>query len=91
MRESEVYAEIARRKVQFHANEEWQSIWLWGLFQWGEVSHMIKSGKLITNMKKENKTIWVRPSQEIYEKHIKPLIENYTLDELIQMAGWNIN
>jgi len=83
-----IWAEMARRKLQFHNNTNWNEICLWGLFRWGFVSHLIKSGELITGMKKENKTIWVRPSTEAYHKNIEPLLALYTLDELTVMAGW---
>ncbi len=83
-----IWAEMARRKIQFHANEDWDKISLWGLFDWSDVSTLLKSGELTTDMKKENRTIWVVPSMEAWEKHIKPLIEQYNLDELSKMAGW---
>ena len=84
----ELWAEMARRKVQFHPNEDWDKISLWGLFHWGEVRHYLESGELITTMKKENITIWVTPSKEAWEKKIKPLIDQYDLDTLTTMAGW---
>ena len=83
-----IWAEMARRKVQFHRDEEWSQIRLWGLFRWGEVSGYLKRGELLTDMKKENRTIWVWPSQEAWETKIKPLIEKHTLDELTRLAGW---
>jgi len=86
-----IWAEMARRKVQFHKNEEWDKINLWGLFQWQDVSKLIAKGELLTNMKKENHTLWVRPSKESWEKHIKPLIESHTLDDLTRLAGWRTN
>jgi len=73
-KKSEIWAEMARRKVQFHNGEEWQNIRLWGLFNWGDISKLIKSGELITDMRKENKVVWVWPSEESYERYIKPLI-----------------
>lgn len=88
MRKAEIWAEMARRKLQFHPNEEWQDIRLWGLFSWGCVSRLLKSGELRTHMRKGNKTIWVTPSPEAYEKHIKPLLERHTLEELSKLAGW---
>lgn len=83
-----VWAEMARRKVRFHKGEDWDKISLWGLFGWGDVSHLLKTGELITTMKKENRTIWVTPSKEAWETKIKPLIEQHTLEELTQLAGW---
>jgi hypothetical protein len=81
-----VWAEMARRKKQFHPNEEWNEIHLWGLFAWGSVSHLLKSGALITDMCKCNKTIWVRPSEEAYRQFIEPLLSE-PLDILMVKAG----
>ena len=82
-----IWAEMARRKKQFHPNESWDKIRLWGLFSWGQVSHLIKRGELKTDMVKENKTIWVTPSPEAYEKYIKPLL-CYDVEKLQRLAGW---
>lgn len=88
LRECEVWAEMARRKVQFHKNEKWNEIKLWGLFQWQSVSRLLKSGKLKTHMRKENRTIWVTPSKESWVKHIEPLIKRHSLSQLSSLAGW---
>ncbi len=87
-KDKQIWAEMARRKKQFHLKEDWKKIKLWGLFQWGFVSHLIKSGDLITDMKKENKTIWVTPSEEAYTKHIEPLLK-HRIETLLKMAGWD--
>ena len=83
-----IWAEMARRKVRFHNIVEWDKIKLWGLFQWQDISKLVKKGKLLTDMKPENQTLWVRPTKESWEKHIKPLIDSYSLDELTRLAGW---
>ncbi len=91
IKNSEVWAEMARRKVQFHKNDNWADIKLWGLFPWGPMQRFFKSGKLINDgYVRENKIIWVRPSREAYLKHIKPLIDKYTLSELTDLAGWRL-
>lgn len=90
MKVGEIWAEMARRKVQFHNNENWDKITLWGLFNWSSVSRQIKRGELITHMKKENRVIWVRPTKKTWEKKIKPLIDQYSQRELSKMAGWDI-
>jgi hypothetical protein len=92
MRDCEIWYEMARRKVQFHPNENWQDIELWGLFSWGNVSKLLKTGELITNgYTKENKTIWVHPNEQAYNDHIKPILaKGYSLNELSQLAGWDI-
>lgn len=88
MNNSEIWAEMARRKVGFHKDEKWDEIRLWGLFSWMDVSRLLKTGELITHMRKENRTIWVTPSKESWETKIKPLIDKYTLSELLSLAGW---
>jgi len=90
MNQEMIWAEMARRKVRFHKNENWQVIRLWGLYSWGVVSKLLEKGELITDIRKENKTVWVWPSEEAYYKYIEPLIATYTLDELTRMAGWDI-
>lgn len=88
MRQDVIWAEMARRKVQFHENEEWDKISLWGLFNWGTVSKLLNKGMLHTTMRKENKVVWVTPSKEAWESKIKPLIESHSLAELTKLAGW---
>lgn len=90
MRQEIVWAEMARRKIKFHNNTDWQKIRPWGLFSWGCVSKLIKQGKLLApGYSRENKIVWVYPSEETYQKHIKPLLDKYSLNELTHMAGWN--
>ena len=89
LKESEIWAEMARRKVQFHANEDWDKIRLWGLFSWGSIKRQRDNGELLCpGYTRENKTVWAYPSKEAWETKIKPLVEKYTLDELLVMAGW---
>jgi len=90
MSQKEIWAELARRKVQFHPYKEWDTIELWGLFNWGAVSQLVKAGKLKTNYKKENKTVWVRPTADVWERHVWPLIQKYSLPELTRLAGWQV-
>ena len=85
---TEVWAEMARRKIQFHLNEKWDEIRLWGLFTYNSIRRFLKNGSLLTDMKPENKTVWVRPSKKAWETKIKPLLEKYSLDQLTKMAGW---
>jgi hypothetical protein len=82
-------AEFARRAKQFNPNEKPMEISLWGLFDWGTVSRLIKSGEIIPNAgyTKINKTIWCKPSQEFFNKYVAPLMEK-PLDELSKLAGW---
>lgn len=78
--------EFARRKIQFHFNEDWHNIKCFGLFQWGDISRYLfgnpsniktfKEGLLITDMKKENKIIWCQPTEEFWKKDIQPIIDS---------------
>lgn len=98
---NQIIAEMARRKVQFHKDENWDSISCWGLFQWGTISrYLVGNEKMKTfvkplfiasfNGRKENKIIWVKPTAECWGKYIKPLIEKYNnnIAELTKLAGW---
>ncbi len=86
----EVFAEMARRKIRFHKDEAWDKIRLWGLFSWGGISHMIADGRLITDMQKENETVWCWPSADCWKNDIEPLIKKHTLFELTRLAGWDV-
>jgi hypothetical protein len=88
MKNQEIWYEMARRKLRFHQNEDWDKINLWGLFDWQDVKRLLDRGLLLTSMEKKNKTIWVTPSKEAWDNHIKPLIDQYSLDELEKLAGW---
>lgn len=89
MRNSEIWAEMARRKVQFHNNEDWDKIRLWGLFSWGSIKRQRDSGELLCpGYTRVNQTVWCVPSQEAWENKIKPLIEKYDLATLTRLAGW---
>ena len=81
----DVAKEFARRKIQFHKNEDWKRIKCFGLFHWGDVAKYLignpgklktfKKGYLTTEFKKENKIIWCNPTEEFYNNFIKPEIE----------------
>jgi hypothetical protein len=82
-----VWAEMARRKKQFHAAESWESIRLWGLMSWEDAKPFLLSGELLTDMRRENETIWVRPSPEAYQTKIAPLL-GLPVADLQRLAGW---
>ena len=84
----QIYAELARRYILFHADEDPHKIRLWGLAQWGHVSKYLKTGEMITGMKKENRTIWFRPRPDLIETHILPLVNNLSVEELRHLSGW---
>lgn len=87
-KEQMVWYEMARRKVQFHQNEDWKTIRLWGLFSWGTVSKLLSEGKLFApGYTKENKTVWVYPNEEMGEM-IMRIVDTHTLEELTTLAGW---
>lgn len=80
-----LWVDMACRKKQFHANEDWRSLRLWGLVNWKDVKPLLDSGELLTHMEERNKTIWVWPSEETYHTHIEPLLEK-SLDELANIV-----
>jgi hypothetical protein len=83
MGKKSVAMEFARRAKVFHPNDEPFSIKNWGLFSWGAISKLVKSGEVILNSgySKENKTVWCRPSQAFYDKWVKPCM-SYSANEL---------
>jgi hypothetical protein len=84
----EIWAEMARRKKQFHPNTPWRDIKLWGLFGWGYVSTLLKRGELLApGYTKENKTVWCYPTEAAYKKHIEPLL-SFDIEILTKLAGW---
>lgn len=101
MRLEQITAEMARRYIRFHNGEDWRTIKLFGLFNWGDVSKYLvcnhkaksfKKGLLITDMCKSNKIIWVRPTAEFWNDYIYPMLlkhkNNGRLPELTRLAGW---
>lgn len=86
-----IAAEFAWRARIFHEKtRDPMKIALWGLFSWGSVSRLIKSGEVIPNpgYTKAHKTIWCRPSQEFYDKHISPMMK-LKIGEIAEIAGKN--
>jgi hypothetical protein len=73
--EVKVFAEFLRRYICFHNGENMEAIKLWGLFNYGEISKLIKKGHVITDYKKENKIIWCKPSKKIINEIIIPAFE----------------
>jgi len=88
LRNQVIWAEMARRKLRFHPHEDWRDLRLWGLFLWGDVSRKLKTGELLApGYTRENRVVWVYPSEEAYHKHIEPLLD-LSLATLEKMAGW---
>lgn len=83
-----IYCELARRYIQFHMGEDIYQIRLWGLAKWSHISGYLETGKLITDMEKENRTVWFWPRRDLIDSHIRPLINNFSLEELTNLAGW---
>lgn len=69
-----VTKEMARRYVQFHSGEPWDSIELFGLFHYSNIKKYLKDGRLINHLNyvPENKIWWVIPSKDYWENHILP-------------------
>jgi len=89
VKEDWVAVEMARRKVFFHNNEDWDKIDLWGLFGYTSIKEYLANEKLINhhNYKPENRTYWVIPSKEYWENKIKPITEKFSVEELQETFG----
>lgn len=84
-----IWAEMARRKVRFYNNEQWDKINLWGLFCPSDILPQIKRKELIPYGEMPiRRTGWFKPSKEAWENEIKPMIDKHSLDELTSIAGW---
>jgi len=79
-----VAVEMARRKKAFHNTENWNEIDLWGLFNYTNIKRYLDDGRLINNhnYRPENKTYWVIPSKNYWEKSIRPIVNTFTKAEL---------
>ncbi len=77
MSKSAIAEEFVRRAVAFHPDENPMDITCWGLFRWGDVSRLIKTGEITPNpgFTKHNHVMWCKPSQAFYDKWIAPRIE----------------
>ena len=72
-----ILGEFLRRYVCFHEGEDMHSIRLWGLFDWGGISKMVSSGKVLTDYTKENVTCWCVPSTAIIDQILAPAYQDY--------------
>lgn len=91
--------EFARRKVAFHRDENWEKINCFCLFSWGYVSRYLvgnpgkiknfKEGLITTNMRRENKYIWCKPTKEFYEKEIQPFVDKFM--KMHRQDVYNVN
>ena len=86
--------EFTRQKLLFHKDEDWHDIQCFGLFSWSDVSKYLvgnpariksfKESLIETNMKKENRTIWCRPTEYFWKKYIMPLmsyLNNFSVEQ----------
>jgi hypothetical protein len=72
--------DLARRYVEFHDGQDWKTIKLWGLADWGQISKLLKNDDVVTDMTKDNKTLWYYPSESFYNNLVKYFIEEYRND-----------
>lgn len=88
MKNSMIWAEMARRKKQFHPKESWDTIILWTLHHPSEVKHLVRRGLLIPyDTETPRCWNWYYPSIEAWEKYIEPLMK-YSLNRLLILSGW---
>lgn len=78
--EQEVLGELLRLYICFHYGEDMETIRLWGVFQWGQVSQMIKKKYMLSDSKRENKIIWSWPNKTIIHEILKPALSFYLND-----------
>jgi hypothetical protein len=86
-----LFAELARRKLQFHPDQEYDQINLWCIGFPSAIRRYVDSGMLLLSTQNKlvpGRAFWFKPSKETWEIHVKPLTEKYTIDELTRMAGW---
>ena len=73
-------SEMIRRKKQFHKNENWKDIKMWGLFYQSEIRTELRKGWLIANYKigfyPPRCQGWYRPSLDYYNRFLKKELEN---------------
>lgn len=71
-----VTIEMARRKVQFHLDEKWDSIRLWALFYKSNIRRHLKNGWLVPHNPPYGFRClgWYYPSDKYWESSIKPLV-----------------
>ncbi|MDD4720678.1 MAG: hypothetical protein PHQ88_07470 [Bacteroides sp.] len=86
LRNAVIYADMARRYILFHQGEEWQDVKLWGLFNKAQVARQLKTGALKTYTYYARGPVWVYPTCETYLTKIKPIIDNNTLPEILEMV-----
>jgi hypothetical protein len=81
--EIKIWHEMAHRYVKFHNGEDWDKIRLWGLFYRSEIKPQLEKGQLIPygNYGRIRCLGWYEPSEEAYNKYIKPLIASAKVDK----------
>ena len=90
--EDAIAVEMARRKLQFHNDEEWHEIDLWLLTRYVMIRHYLADGRLINTggYKPENVTWWLKPSEDYWLNHIKPIVEQFSVEELMDTFSWGL-
>ena len=86
LRNEVIYADMARRYLLFHKGENQQDIKLWGLFNKTQIARQLKTGALKTFTYYARGPVWVYPTCETYLTKIKPIIDNHTLPEILEMV-----
>ena len=72
-----VTVEMARRKFQFHNEEKWDDIKLWGLFYKSDISRHLGQGWLLPYSEYGFRCLgWYYPSKEYWESSIEPMVNN---------------
>ena len=77
-----IWMEMARRKLRFHNDEEWNQIQLWGLFRTTRIRLLLNEGLLIQTGGAIGYQIWVKPSRVAWERYIKPWCDTLTYRQI---------
>lgn len=85
--ERRIWFEMARRLVQFHLREDWHRINCWGLFYKSTIRKQLDSNELKPYGGYANRCLgWYVPTEESYAEYIEPILNTYTIKEIMVEA-----
>ena len=76
-----IYEDLARRKVVNHPDSPWHEIDMWGLARWGNISRMVREGRLICSERRG--VVWYTPTEETWLNNVKPLVDRIESGDLL--------
>lgn len=78
--EVEVFAELLRRYVCFHNQQEMESVKQWGLANYGEITKLRRKGYVRSTVTKVEKTGWFVPTKKIIDEVLRPAYQYFLYD-----------